>query len=370
MLKESCLSKINRNRNFQQLVRSLPPHDEIRDAEFYIRSDGILFNADGYAHPVGKMIGGALYAPNIQGNKQIFGIQYTKTTLYPGTYDPIPYAERSKHYRKIDPELDQVAINPFPFIYEQILPVDQFVGYIPAENAYNLATNGFLGDPQQIIADLGNLAQLLDVKLTDFSVGLTGALALGQVSDYHDLDIVFRGSLTQNRLLADKMRDLVIHEPERILDEGGKNWLIRFFNRNGKSNGMLMCCFFGYNKLQDAPLREFTARIIENDIEIQASVSDATHALYTPTIVTLYDAHTIRINGQNVCDRLSDNIPLVIYHTGTRGELNYSDQVWVHGALVEITTREFTYPAVMVIEREGVRNETPPWPNYYTRSPL
>lgn len=367
MLKESCLSQISINENFRMLVRPLPSHDEIRDAEFYIRQDGIIFNADGYSHPFRKIVGTALYAPNSKGNKQIFGTTYNKTTLYPDTYEPVPYAERGRHFRAIDPELDQEKINSPPFTYEQILPEDEFIGYIPTKHAYRCAVEGLVGDPNQIQPDLEDLSRLLGVNLDIFAVGLTGAPALGCIRNYHDLDIVFRGDLKQNRELADKMKDLVLHESERRLHEGGKSWLIRFFNRDGARNGMLMCCFFSYQNLEDAPLRKFAMKIVENNVEINASVSDATHALYTPTVITLHDVQALCINGQKVMERLPDRIPLVIYHTGTRGELNYGDRVWAHGVLVEVVTPKLVYPAVVVIEREGVRNETPPWPNYYTR---
>lgn len=367
MLKESYLSQIITSENFQRIVQPLPPHDAIRDAEFYIRRDGILFNADGYAHPPRKIVGAVLYTPDAQGNKQIFGVTYRKTTLYPGTYEPIPYAERSKHFREIDPVLDQEAKNSFPFMHEHILPISEFMGYIPAKHVYECAVKGFINDPSQIQSDLEDLATLLGVDLKRFTVGLTGAAALGCIRDYHDLDVVFRGDLKQNRDLANKMRDLVLYESERRLHEGGKSWLIRFFNRGGVTNGTLMCCFFGYQDIEDAPLREFTMSTIERDIEINASVSDATHALYTPTVVTLHDVQVLRINGQRVKERLSDNIPLVIYHTGSRGELNSADYIWAHGVLVEIKTPQLVYPAIVVVEREGVRNETPPWLNYYSR---
>jgi len=370
VLKESYLSQISNNQSFQQLVRPFSSQDIIKDAEFCIRRDGILFNVDGYYHPLGKIIGTALYSPDSRGNKQIFGVTYRKTTLYPDTYEPIPYSERGKNFRKIDPELDQEKANAFPFTYEQILPTDEFVGHIPSEHAYRCASEQLIGDPSQMQADLEDLSHLLDVNLSSFAVGLTGALALGQINDYHDLDIVFHGDLKQNRELADKIRDLVLNEPDRRLSEGGKSWLIRFFNRNGASNGMLMCCFFGYRNLKDAPLQKFAMKIVESDLEINASVSDATHALYTPTVVLLHDVRTRHIEGRDTRERLPDNLPLIIYHTGTRGELNSNDRVWAHGTLVEIITPNISYPAIVVIEREGVRNETPPWPNYYLRQKI
>lgn len=363
MLKEGFLEQIRLHRDFDTLVQPLDQLEYVRDAEFFIRRDGILFNADGYAHPDGMIVGGALYAPTSQGEKTFFGVNYRKTTLIPGTHEPIPYADRGHHFRLIDPELDQSHVNPFPFTYEQVLPRAQFVGYIPAEHAFQCVVSGALGNPEAILQDLDALRSLLGTDLTEYVLGFTGAPALGQIEGYHDLDIIFRGDTSQNRFLADVMRELLLEEPQRRLHEGGKSWLIRFYN----DNRVIMCCFFGYQNLADAPLKELVMKLIERDVQIKGTVSDATHALYTPTVVYLHDTHAIKINNENVNVRLSDGMPLIVYHTGSRGELNEGDVVWAHGGLTEIASSERGYEALVVVEREGVRNETPPWQEYYSR---
>lgn len=76
MLKEGCLKQIGLHRDFNTLVQPLSQLEHVRDAEFFIRRDGILFNADGYAHPDGMIVGGALYTPTAQGEKTFFGVNY------------------------------------------------------------------------------------------------------------------------------------------------------------------------------------------------------------------------------------------------------------------------------------------------------
>lgn len=368
MLKERCLEQIRLHRNFDALVQPLDKLRSIQDAEFFIRRDGILFNADGYAHPDGTIAGCALYVPDNNGEKTFFGTTYGKTTLIPGTHEPIPYADRGRHFRLIDQELDQSDDNPFPFTYEHILPRAQFVGFIPAEHALRCATSGALGNPEELLRDIDRFQTLLGVDVSKLHVGLTGAPALGQIEGYHDLDILFRGDVSQNRSLADTMHDLLLHEPKIRLHEGGKGWLIRFYS-DEKNDGKktLFCCFFGYKNTQEALLQDFTMKVLIDDVELEGSVDDATHALYTPSIVTLHDILRLKVGGKAADARLPDNLPLVIYHTGSRGELNPADRVWAHGALAEVVTPRETYHALVVVEREGVRNETPPWPNYYTR---
>lgn len=368
MLKERYGDQIRLHKDFDTLVQPLAQLEHIRDAEFFVRRDGILFNADGYAHPDDSVVGCALYAPDPNGEKTFFGIPYRKTTLVPGTFEPIPYPDRGRHFRLIDPELDQSRVNPIPFTYEHILPRPQFVGYIPADHAFRCAANGALGNPDELLQDIDSLRVLLQIDLSEYTLGLTGAPALGQIEGYHDLDIVFRGDIHQNRQLADTMRMQLIEEPQRRLNEGGKSWLIRIYSSEGsKGERTLFCCFFGYKDIQEAPLRDFTMNVLFGDMETEGSVQDATHALYTPSVVTLYDVVRLKIDGKDAKLRLPDSLPLIIYHTGSRGELNVGDRVWAHGALVEVMTSSQTYPAFVVIEREGVRNETPPWSGYYAR---
>ena len=140
-------------------------------------------------------------------------------------------------------------------------------------------------DHQIFHRDLENLMQLLGIKAEEISLGLTGALSLGNTQDYHDLDIVFSGSIEKNLQIAKTMRDIVLYDPKRRLFEGGKAWQIRFFN----DFGMLMCTFFIYSDKEQAPLRNFSMVPIEKDITVEGTVSDDKHSMYTPSILTLKD---------------------------------------------------------------------------------
>jgi predicted nucleotidyltransferase len=366
MLKERVQADIEYSQTYQALVRPLPSMEGTRDVEFYVRYDGLILNADGYAHPQHTVVGNVLYAPDSEGNKEIFGIPYRKTSLVPKTFTPVPYRERGAYFANIDPALNQTSTNSYPFRYEQILPREQFIGYIPAQHAYELAVEGKLGNPDRLLSDLENLFELLGFEQSTVRLGLTGTPALGHIQQYHDLDIVFFGTIEENRLLANRMRDLVLQEPERRLHEGGKSWQIRFYNRDGITNGTIMCCFFGYKNIEDCALPSFEMNMFIEDVCIQGVVSNADHALYTPTVVNLHNSHIIEIEGKKNNFRLPDDMPLIVYHTGTRGELNVGDEVWAHGAFGEIITDDERYLAVVVNEREGVRNETAPWSEYYT----
>lgn len=351
---------------FNQLVQPIPQNHSIVDTEFYIHKNGLLFHADGYAHPEDSVLGNPLYLLDINGDKNIFGQPYRKLFSYPGTSEPVPYKDRPQILRSIDPSLDQFDSNPWPFQYEQIIPISNFIGYISGQTVFEKVGKGLLGDNSEILRDLDSLQQCLDIDIESIPLSLTGALAFGNISGYHDLDLVFCGSLSQNRNIADKIQQLVISEPNRRLHDGGKGWLVRWFNKNGKIDGAIMCCFFRYGNNKDAPLKKFEVEILEPDVQIEASVSDDTHAVYTPTILGLHDVRAISIQGHSDNLQLPDNTKLIIYHTASRGEFRAGDRVWAHGAYAYVHTPETEYPALLIIEREAVRNLTPPWSNYYS----
>lgn len=353
---------------FNQLVLPIAQNHSIVDTEFYIHKKGLLFHADGYAHPENSVLGNPLYIPDENGDKNIFGQPYRKLFFYPKTNEPIPYKDRPQILHSIDPSLDQHDSNPWPFQYEQIIPISDFIGYISGQMVFEKTRKGLLGDNSKVLKDLEDLGQHLDINIESVPLAFTGALAFGNIAQYHDLDLVFCGSLSQNRNIADKIRQLLISEPVRRLHEGGKGWLIRWFNRNGDVDGTIMCCFFRYGNIKDAPLQQFEVDVLEPNMQIEASISDDTHALYTPTILALHDVHVSSIGNHSDNIRLPDSTKLIIYHTGSRGEFKVGDRIWANGAYAHIHTLKTEYPALLVIEREAARNLTPPWSNFYSHN--
>ncbi|MBW7944606.1 hypothetical protein H3C70_04375 [Patescibacteria group bacterium] len=331
---------------------------QIKDAEFLIRNDGIIFNVEGYSHPATFVVGEVLYAPDKDGDKNIFGQPYKKVTLYKGTYEPVPYYDRGRLLREIDPALDQNGANPYFAHFKQILPASDFVAHLPSarglERALSLSGRG----SERFQQDFHNLMNLLDLRPEEISLGLTGAPLLGNTEVFHDLDIVFSGSLQENLRIAKTMRDLARSEPDRRLFEGGKAWQIRFFN----DLGTLMCTFFTYPDRSMAPLHDFSMEVLEHGITVEGIVSDDSHSMYTPTILELKDV-AISKNDQLV-ERFT-SLPLIVYHTASRGDCFNEDVVRAKGALVKVTQDGGDFLAVCVIDREGVRNLTPPWKGYY-----
>lgn len=351
------------NELFQKLAVLITSEEfpEIRDAEFFIRHDGSIVNAEGWYHPEGMLLGEVLYVPNLNGDRTIFGQKYKKTTLYPGTLDPIPYNGRAGVLSQYDTSLNQVSQNPYYARYKQLFPRKDFLAYLPAHKTLV----SILSDPStqsdKIKLDLADSEKLLGLTLDVMNVGLTGGLLLGNYIDFHDLDFVFGESLEENIRIAKRIRDLVTKDPSRRVVEGGKGWGIRYYN----NLGTLMCNFFTYKNPAEAPLRDFKMDVIEEDVVIEAEIVDDTHGIYTPTVLSIEIFNLITREGKTVNSSTLDSTRLIAYHTATRGECFQGDRVKARGALVNIHTPTDEYKAICVIEREGIRNMTPAWKNYY-----
>jgi predicted nucleotidyltransferase len=335
---------------------------EIRDVTLYMRHDGIIVNAEGWFHPRGQLVGEVLYAPDTEGDKRLFGQPYRKVTLRPGSYEPVPYGQRGVMLAAYDRTLDQTAINPWFAKYKQMLPLTQFVAMFPCSRALDRTLRRDSPSADTIRRDIVDLERLLEFTRDEVHLGLTGALSLGEIDEYHDLDVVFAGTVRQNWQLAQRIRNLLLRDPRRRCFEGGKSWSLRFFN----NRGMLMCCFFTYKYATAAPLSNFRMDIIEKDVRAIGTVADDRHAFYTPTLLLIEQA-LVSVNRSG-CTRTwrERQLHVVVYHTASRGDCVRGDRLCARGALVSIQTPDRTFQAVCVIERDGVVNLTPPWPAYYS----
>lgn len=328
----------------------------IRDAEFFIRRDGFIVNAEGWYQPPDFLIGEVMYIPDENGDREIFGVKYRKATLKRGTYEAVPYQERGEMLRQYDTTLDQFSRNPFFAKYKQIFPRSEFIAHLPSMQVKKKILEKLALPDDNIFRDLENLEQLLGISLEELGVGFTGSALLGNFKNAHDLDLVFNGTVEKNLEIAKKMRELVGREPGRRVIEGGKGWNIRLHN----DYGTLMCSFFGYREPNEAPLAEFSMEVLDQQVQISGVVINDVHSIYTPTILDLADVSVL--NGSK---DVPNNIKLIIYHTATRGECFAGDEVKAEGALINVRVPGSTQKAICVIEREGVRNLTPTWGNFY-----
>ncbi|HUB94027.1 MAG TPA: hypothetical protein VMB52_06000 [Verrucomicrobiae bacterium] len=348
---------------FRELAIPIGPGDfpDIRDAQLYIRRDGLIVNAEGWHHPEGRLVGEVIYAPDANGDREIFGKQFRKLSLYPGTYDPVPYAQRGALFGAYDPALDQTAVNPHFAKYKQIFDRADFAAYLSGEEVFRRLIPRLAAEGNMVIDDIASIDRILGLDLSSVGKGFTGAPSFGQLDQLHDLDIIFSGSLEENLAIAKAMRATVRDNPQRRLTEGGKGWNIRFFN----DRKTLICSFFTYKNPEDAPLREFTMEVVEPDVVIEGAVFNDMHTMYTPTVLGIDRARLLTAGDRQIDAQINEPLQLIAYHTATRGECFEGDKVRARGALVQITTPTSQHMGVCVIEREGIRNLTPTWQGFY-----
>lgn len=339
-------------------MQNLP---DVRDAQLYIRRDGLVVNAEGWYQPKGTLVGEAMYAPDANGDRYIFGQQYRKLTLFPGTHDPIPYVQRAAVLGQYDPSLDQTTSNPYFATYKQVFNMEDFVAYISGEAVFQKLVPRLAAEGNPVIDDIASVGTILGLDLGGIRMGFTGAPSFGQLDQLHDLDLIFSGSLEENLAIAKAMREIVRVYPERRLVEGGKGWNIRLFN----DRRTLLCSFFTYKDPKDAPLRDFEMEVVEPDVVVEGEVSNDVHTMYTPTVLGIGRVCLKSVGGQQVDEALDEPLQLIAYHTATRGECFEGDTVRAAGALVRVTTPTSRFLGVCVIEREGIRNLTPTWEGFY-----
>src|SRR3989338_6695059 len=198
MKNPELINSIQQNSRYKNIAVPFNPEiskRHIKDAEFLLRDDGIIFNIEGYNHPTDFLVGEVLYAPDDNGDKNIFGQPYRKVTLYKDTYEPVPYSDRARILRQFDQSFDQTGTNPFFAKFKQILPASDFIAYLPSSRGLQRALALQTGDNEKFHRDFENLMYLLGITLEQISLGLTGAPLLVNTEHFHDLDIVFSGSL-------------------------------------------------------------------------------------------------------------------------------------------------------------------------------
>lgn len=336
-------------------------HASVRDAELFLLENGAIVNTEGWAHPQEMILGEVMYLPDERGNKRLLGNRYRKATLHPHSYDPIPYSERERILGEFDPRFIQSGQNPFYARYKQFVPKSEVVALFSGGEA--LATLLTRGDQfsDTLSRDIESLESSLGIKLSQNKLGVTGSLSLGNTENIHDFDLVINEGKTDNREIARRIRELVREFPDARVIEGGKGWNIRYYNEQGT----LMCCFFGYDDAAEIALKDFSMEVIEDDIQIEGSVSDDIDGVYTPTVLRLADVKLSRF-GNTQAEEHIDIKSLIVYHTASRGECFEQDRIKASGALVNVTTPQTSYLALCAIERDAVRNLTPTWQNFYT----
>jgi len=332
---KELMAQVRSHPDFKDFVVPISELKEIRDANFFLRNDGILAFAEGYFHPEGKLIANIIYIPDPNGTKKFFGVTYSSIIKHYGAQDErwIPFREQLEIYRKIDPS-SQVG-KPVFAENKCLFNLDDFVGYVPPLRSLGIIRT----QRPDIDVTMRATGKLLGIHPD--MIGCTGSMAFGNLAAAHDFDLVFYGSVADLRKSLSRIYEIV-KDPKRQVFEMGILWAIRFYDDAGN----MICPFFSYTNPEEVPLPRFEMEILASGIEATATIANDDHTGFMPTYLPISDA---RIGTKS----LPDNSALIIYHGGKRGEYRAGDRVRATGYHVRVRTPKRSCEAVLVTDMDN-----------------
>ncbi len=328
------MEAVRRHPDFKEFIVPISRLEEVRDATFFLRNDGLLAFSEGYFHPEGNLVANIIYIPDPAGTKTFFGARYgsvIKQYLKDGEAW-VPFKRQLEIYRELDPSTQEGK----PIFAENkcLFPLDDFIGFVPPRRSLAIARRRSAGIDRSI-RGIGKL-----MGIDPDMIGCTGSMAFGNLAAAHDFDLVFHGSLADLRGAVGRIYEIV-KDPKRAVFEMGMHWAIRFYDDEGN----MICPFFSYADPSEIPLPRFEMEPIERGVEAVGTVANDDHTGFMPTWLPLADAGI----GSRA---LPPGAVLVIYHGGKRGEYRTGDRVRARGTLVRVAAPRGRYEAVLVTDMD------------------
>lgn len=294
----------------------------ITDCTYFLHKNGSFIFAEGYNQPDDIIIGNVIYYPNNKGHNNYYGHIYASMNkqMINGELERISHDDQYKKHLTLDMDLIPHENLPVYAKYRMGFPKKDIIGFFEHKKALTkcYSTNKSI---QTAIDDVKKFLNIPQDRL-----GVTGSLSFGIFSEVHDdIDIVWYGSVEENRLIEKRIRALVKNDTNKVF-EFGRFWPIRFFY-----NKIMFCSFFCYSNPKDSPLYDFSVKILEDKISGYGTVSDDTHGIYMPLFLEMKNVKT---NTDSY-----DKINLIIYNGFLRGEYQNNNKLKFNGKLVELTRK-------------------------------
>ncbi len=291
----------------QMISRFLQPLSSLEmgvgDAYYFLRQDGAFVFTEGYLHPQGGLMGKVMLSPDPAGDTDIFGRKFRSSykKVVDGELVLIPHPEQLRLQFELSPGLDPSRPRPVYEEYHVEFPLSDFSGVFEHRHSLRTAMEIY----PTVKNSIDDIRAGFDVPLS--RLGCTGSTCYGKFEDPDDdIDLVWYGTLAENREVLAKIRELT-RDPRNRVFEFGRWWPIRFYWKK-----MMICSFFNYRLEEEIPLRDCRIKVLEEDVKGVGMVDDDTHSIYMPSIVRL--SHLL-LNGKK-----SPDLNLVIYDGSLRGE--------------------------------------------------
>jgi len=292
----------------------------VKDSVYFLRRDGCFVFSHGYYHPTpGEFIGKIIYYPTPDGSVDIWGRPYEAMhkAWRDGEHVAILNDVQIVRHYEIDADLDPNRPRPLVADYTIEFPLRDFVGYFDPHHSLERCR-----ELHPVVGEwVDRTAALFDFPVE--KMGVTGSLAYGKIEeDDMDFDVIFTGSLEENARVIERLQELA-QVPDRRVFEFGKYWPIRIWHE-----GYLICPFFVYENLDDAPLFQARVEEIRESVAGEGVVADDTHSCYLPIVLDLEE-----VAG----DCAGQALRLICYDGSIRGEYRRGDRIrFSGGRLLEI----------------------------------
>ena len=340
------IQELKNNRQFNHFLAPIDESTDFRDAVYFLRDDGTFVFTEGYYHRIEqpreerKLNTHIFYVPFDPARpvpdytrKELFGRSYVNITKEIMTTQPLDmlYPLQFKSYLEVDPSQAEIE-KPIYAKYKAWVPLTSLVGCFPHRHSLRAIMDEAENDPsaRKIKTTAEHTAELLGIEIS--RLGISGSLSLGSYANPHDVDFVIYGTASEVKRIVDFMHSLTDNEEDRRVNEFGKYWPIRFWDRS-EGERFMVCPFFSYLDPEEAPLRNFDCENL-GPAEVEAVISDDTHNAFNPTILMLED---VKLNGKDY----PDITRLIIHHGAERGDWREGYRVSVKGYHVRIKTYRF-----------------------------
>lgn len=275
------------------------------DATYFLHRNGSLVFSEGPLHPPGGLFGNVLYYPDEEGHNDFHGVPYASMNkrLVDGELRRIDHVEQFRRHGELFPETGRRDHGHPCAAFMIAFSEEEFLGFFDNRAALRRAREEVKGMNEAVEA----VSRFLGVS--DDCLGATGSLAYGIMDDCHDdVDLCVYADLETQWECLRRIDELLAEDPGARVFEFGREWPMRFH-----LEGTLFCPFFLHEKREDSLLHGVELRLLEEELSIEAVVTDDRHGIFMPPILGLEGT---RVDGRpDSCRRL-------IAYTGImRGEL-------------------------------------------------
>lgn len=306
------------------------------DATYFLRNDGAFVFTEGYCHPKDGLMGKVMLYPGPSGEVDIFGRPFLSTykKVVDGELILIDHVSQLERQFEISPELNRDAPRPIFEEYHVEFPLSDFRGVFEHHHSLLVAMD-ICPAVKERVEDLSR-----DFAIPLSRLGCTGSTCYGKFDDEDDIDLVFCGTIEENRKVLKKIKE-VTRDPETRVVEFGKVWPIRFYWKK-----TMICSFFTYRLEEEIPLRNCRMEVLEEGVRGEGTVADDTHSVYMPSILGLSE---LRLNGEESKER-----ELIIYDGSLRGEYYRGDRLEFVCRRVRVLTGGRDYEALLVNLKDDI----------------